>query len=81
MRIDQVQYRLWVPKAIELAHIRIALLMTIVMLACEKSYPDAIEMKVLFFWHSTEDAGVDIGKCPEGNIPKKLVGKMTRYGW
>ncbi len=25
--------------------------------------------------------GVDIGKCPEGNIPKKLVGKMTRYGW
>ncbi|MBU3952945.1 MAG: TIR domain-containing protein [Proteobacteria bacterium] len=25
--------------------------------------------------------GVDIGKNPEGIIPKKLVGKMTRYGW
>jgi len=25
--------------------------------------------------------GVDIGKNPDGNIPKKLVGKMTRYGW
>lgn len=25
--------------------------------------------------------GVDIGKNPDGNIPGKLVGKMTRYGW
>ncbi|WP_022663970.1 TIR domain-containing protein [Desulfospira joergensenii] len=25
--------------------------------------------------------GVDIGKNPEGRIPEKLVGKMTRYGW
>jgi len=25
--------------------------------------------------------GVDIGQNPEGNIPKKLVGKMTKYGW
>jgi hypothetical protein len=25
--------------------------------------------------------GVDIRKDPDGNIPKKLVGKMTRYGW
>jgi hypothetical protein len=25
--------------------------------------------------------GVDIRKFADGNIPKKLVGKMTRYGW
>jgi hypothetical protein len=25
--------------------------------------------------------GVDIRKDPDSNIPKKLVGKMTRYGW
>jgi hypothetical protein len=25
--------------------------------------------------------GVDIRKNSEGNIPKKLAGKMTRYGW
>ena len=25
--------------------------------------------------------GVDIRTNSEGNIPKKLVGKMTRYGW
>jgi hypothetical protein len=25
--------------------------------------------------------GIDVGKNPENNIPKKLVGKMTRYGW
>jgi hypothetical protein len=25
--------------------------------------------------------GVDIRKDPDGTIPEKLVGKMTRYGW
>jgi hypothetical protein len=25
--------------------------------------------------------GVDIRKDPDSNIPRKLVGKMTRYGW
>lgn len=25
--------------------------------------------------------GVDIREFAEGKIPKKLVGKMTRYGW
>jgi hypothetical protein len=25
--------------------------------------------------------GVDVGQNPGGNIPEKLVGKMTRYGW
>lgn len=25
--------------------------------------------------------GVDVGKNPEDHIPRKLVGKMTRYGW
>jgi hypothetical protein len=25
--------------------------------------------------------GVDVGKNPEGKIPDKLIGKMTKYGW
>ncbi|MBT3486078.1 hypothetical protein [Desulfobacula sp.] len=25
--------------------------------------------------------GVDVGKNPEGTIPEKLIGKMTKYGW
>jgi hypothetical protein len=31
--------------------------------------------------NSVPVVGVDIRKYPDGNIPKKLVGKMTRYGW
>ena len=31
--------------------------------------------------NSVPTAGVDIRDDPDGDIPKKLVGKMTRYGW
>jgi hypothetical protein len=31
--------------------------------------------------HNIPIVGVDIGKNSEENIPKSLVGKMTKYGW
>ncbi len=68
---EQLQSTIWASKVIYFALIGIALLMTIVMLACEKSYPNAIEMKIDFSWHSTKDVAhispeIILNEIPDG---------------
>ncbi len=31
--------------------------------------------------HAVPIVGVDVGQNPDNEIPEKLEGKMTKYGW
>ncbi len=71
MHIDQFQFRPWKPGAKDFVRIGIVLLMTIVIFACGKTYPDAIEMNIVFSWGSTKDAAhispeIKLNVIPDG---------------